>query len=39
MKDVDLFKDKVFSVAELSRLVRDVLEGTFRRVPVEGEGV
>jgi len=37
MQDVDLFKDKVFSVAELSRLVRDVLEGTFRRVSVEGE--
>lgn len=37
MEDVDLFQDKVFSVGEISRLVHDVLEGTFRRVSVEGE--
>jgi len=37
MEDVDLFREKVFSVAEISQLVHDVLEGTFQRVSVQGE--
>ena len=37
MEDVDLFQDKVFSVAEISQLIRDVMEGAFSRVSVEGE--
>ncbi len=37
MKDVDPFEDRVMTVAEVSALVKEVLEGTFPRVSVEGE--
>ncbi len=39
MKDVDPFADRVLTVAEVSALVREVLEGTFPRISVEGEVV
>lgn len=37
MKHVDPFEDRVMTVAEVSALVKEVLEGTFPRVSVEGE--